>query len=174
MFFNKLKAISYVEVLLTLVIVGVISSIAIPTLKKYSQREELGRLAQKAYLTLNEAMDMSIIDNGPSYKWETGKASFTKYIVPYLKVASTPGSYIVVTKDNMKITCTGASYSSSGSINELILTVDVNNDKGPNKSGKDIQGFILNLAESKVRPNGNDTQKLFENNWKFTNELWNK
>ena len=103
MFLKKLKAISYVEVVLTLVIVGVISALAIPSLKRYSQKTELGVLAKKAYLTLNEAMDMSIIENGPAYKWTYTSISdsFNKYIVPYLKVARKISTLEVLTKDNM-------------------------------------------------------------------------
>lgn len=173
MFLKKLKAISYVEVLLTLVIVGVISSIAIPSLKKYSQREELGRQAQKAYLTLNEAMDMSIIDNGPAYKWTytSPSTTFKQYVVPYLKVARTISTLEVLTKDNMKFKCSSAQTSPKVI---LYITVDVNGDKGPNKSGKDIFVYGVNFNDSKVTPNDDVTKKLFENNWKFTDELWNK
>ena len=171
MFFNKLKAISYVEVLLTLVIVGVISSIAIPTLKKYSQREELGRQAQKAYLTLNEALDMSIIDNGPAYKWKAGN-NFNTYIKPYLKISK--DNYNMssrtwsVTKDNM---CVCVLANGSG-FDYIIL--DVNADKGPNVNGKDRFYFKMDYTNSKVEPNEENTKKLFQNNWKFTDELWNK
>ena len=173
MFLKKLKAISYVEVVLTLVIVGVISALAIPSLKRYSQKTELGVLAKKAYLTLNEAMDMSIIENGPAYKWTYTSISdsFNKYIVPYLKVARKISTLEVLTKDNMKFSCNTATI---GSKVILYVRVDVNNDKGPNELGKDIFVFSVNFTESKVTPNEENKKKLFENNWKFTDELWNK
>ena len=171
MFFKKLKAISYVEVLLTLVIVGVISSLAIPALKKYSQREELGRQAQKAYLTLNEAMDMSIIDNGPAYKWKHTNISnsFNKYLVPYLKVARTISTSQVLTKDNMKFSSYTAQISPKVVLN---VTVDVNGDKGPNKSGKDIFTFGVDFAEGKVTPNNDVTRNQISRNKNITNLLY--
>lgn len=169
MFLKKLKAISYVEVVLVLVIVGVVSSLAIPTLKRYSQKEELGRLAQKAYLTLNEAMDQSIMENGPTYKWRDNGFNFDKFIGSYLKTSSKNaalGEYL--TKDGMKITYNRISNQLAG------VSVDVNDTKGPNVSGKDIFEFDLMFSTSQIVPANDATKALFENNWKFTDELWNK
>ena len=187
MLFNKLKAISYVEIILVLVIVGVVSSLAIPTLKRYSQREELGRLAQKAYLTINDAMDSSIVENGPSYKWkipEDGNA-FGKYIAPYLKQSSATGSdnavTSVITKDGMEIELnTGIlNYgqgvdTSTGNLGTIFLNIDVNGDKGPNMTGKDQHSINIDCTRSKVVPSGVATTALFQNNWKFTDDIWNR
>ena len=100
MFLKKLKAVSYVEVVLVLVIVGVISAIAIPSLKRYSQREELGRQTQKAYLTLTEAFDQAVTLYGSSRKWPTGQGAFTSYIVPQLQVYKTVSGTQVIKKES--------------------------------------------------------------------------
>ena len=53
MILKKLKAVSYVEIILVLTIVGVISSIAIPSMKRHSQKTEFGALAKKAYFSIS-------------------------------------------------------------------------------------------------------------------------
>ena len=172
MFFKKLKAVSYVEVVLVLVIVGVISAIAIPSLKRYSQREELGRQTQKAYLTLTEAFDQAVTLYGPSRKWATGQAAFTSYIVPQLQVYKTVSGTQVITKDGMDFRA--GSYA-SGEWAYLGIIVDVNgSEKGPNKYGKDIHIFDIKYNTGKVEPSYADTVSLYENNWKFTDGIWNK
>lgn len=184
MFFNKIKAVSYVEIVLVLVIVGVISSLAIPSLKRYSQKEELGRLAQKSYLTLNDAIDNSIMENGPTYKWKKPQDgnSFGKYIAPYLKQSSTTGTgnavTSVITKDGMKISFDSnlkeMNDTSTGYLATIFINIDINGDKGPNVTGKDRHEFSIDCIRSKLNPSNPYTKELFANNWKFTEEMWNR
>lgn len=172
MFLRKFKAVSYVEVVLVLVIIGVISAIAIPSLKRYSQREELARQTQKAYLTLTEAFDQAVTLYGPSRKWITGQGAFSTYIVPQLQVYKTVSGTHVITKDGMDFQ---AGSFASGSSAYLGIIVDVNGlDKGPNKYGKDKHIFDIKYHTGKVEPSYSDTITLYENNWKFTDELWKK
>lgn len=175
---NKSKAFTFAELALVLLIIGVISALTIPSLKKTSQRHELARRAQKAYFTLEECFEQALLLHGPAYKWESGKA--TTYINEHLKASSS------VTQDNMKytISCTDTGCD---------FTVDVNGEnKEPNLTGKDI--FKFKLTFSKVDPTDNatetiggtkidttdqirpldDAKTLQENNWKFTDQLWNK
>ena len=128
-------------------------------------------MVKKSYLTLNEAIDNSIMDNGASYKWSAGN-NFDTYIKPYLKISkdnyNMSSRTWFVTKDNMCI-----SVLENGAGFDYII-VDVNSDKGPNTDGKDRLYFKMDYQNSKVEPYGDVTQKLFENNWKFTDEMWNK
>lgn len=169
MLFKKLKAVSYVEVILVLVIVGVISSISIPALKKHSQKNELGRLTQSAFLRLNQAVDNSILLNGPTRNWSVANSGdFFKYLLPSF-MALSKGSAHVVTKDKMQFSINSGEVKSYTTI-----TVDVNGTSvGPNKTGKDIHLFQIKHSNGTVEPIG-DTLTLAQNGWKFTDALWYK
>ena len=53
--FKKSKAFTIAELLLVLFIIGIISTLTVPTLRKFVFRSQFERGAQKAYLTINEA-----------------------------------------------------------------------------------------------------------------------
>lgn len=62
------KAFTLAEVLLTLGIIGIVAAITIPTLTKAYQRKVLEVQAKKSYSLLNQALQMTIEDNGAEYK----------------------------------------------------------------------------------------------------------
>lgn len=169
---KSLKAISYIEIILVLSIIGIVSAISLPVLKKHSQRTELGGLAQKAFLTLNEVIDNSILLNGPSRNWSTGGTSaFNDYFAPSFNYLTHNASgYSVTTKDKMVYT---AGEMSSTSIK---INVDVNGSQiGPNATGKDIHNFVFFYEKGLLSPvSGSDTEALAQNGWRFSDELWNK
>ena len=166
MLLKKLKAVSYVEVILVLTIIGVVSSMAIPTMKKYTQKQEFAKDAQKAYYVLNEVIDNATMTKGPIRKISADKV-FDTFLKPSFKVNSSGNNY-VVTKDGMKF----VQYNSDTEY--IYISVDVNGAaKGPNAAGKDIQYFKIKLSDGTVLPEG-DTKILYENNWTYPDELWNK
>lgn len=166
MLLKKLKAVSYVEVVLVLVIIGVVSSMAIPTLKKYTQKQEFAKGAQKAYYTLNEVVDNSITTKGPIRKMSADTV-FNNFLKPSFKYTSSGNNY-VVTKDGMRF------YQYSYNDYGISIQVDINGTgKGPNVDGKDRHYFEIKLSDGKVLPI-NDTKVLYENNWTYTDALWNK
>ena len=170
MLLKKLKAVSYVEVILVLVIVGVISSISIPAVKKHSQKNELGSMAKKAFLSLNQAVDNAILVNGPTRNWSaTDSKAFFAFLIPSFTSLS-KSSIAVVTKDKMRF------YIKPDEKNEgfTIVYVDVNGTNvGPNKEGKDIHSFNVMHNNGTIEPIG-DTLELAKNSWRFTDTLWYK
>lgn len=57
---KKLKAVTLVELLVVLTILGVVAALTIPGLSKHSQRTEYAKLAQKGYVTLEGAFDLAV------------------------------------------------------------------------------------------------------------------
>lgn len=167
MFLKKSKAVSYIEVMLVLVIIGTVSALTIPSMKRHSQRHELGALAQTAYLMLNDALDNSILENGPTRNWTIKSTFLFEYFAPSMQCLES-NARITITKNGMKFQ--GETYAGP----KYIITVDVNGaEKGPNKTGKDQHKFEFDYKNSKIVPYS-DTELLYKNNWKFTDELWYK
>ena len=184
---KKSKALSYVELILVIGLIGVVASLTVVPFKRHSQRKELGHLAHKAYLTLEDAVDNAILTSGPIRNWGMSSSSTfcTVYLLPNMKYSSSncaANPPYVVTKDNMKfsVRCedTSARY--------CYIDVDVNNDLNPNKTGKDQFEFqisrtsvpdakglpIVYDAES-VKPAGwGGADILMLNGWEFTDKLW--
>lgn len=169
MLLKKLKAVSYVEVILVLVIVGVISSISIPAVKKHSQKNELGSMAKKAFLSLNQAVDNAILLNGPTRNWSaTDSKAFFAFLLPSFTSLSKSLTY-VVTKDKMRFY-----IDSSEKADYTTVYVDVNGTNvGPNKDGKDRHFFKVMHNNGTIEPIG-DTLELAKNSWRFTDALWYK
>lgn len=161
---------TFAELALVLMIIGVIAAMTIPSLKKHSQRSEFARNAQKAYFTLNECYEQALLINGPAYKWKSGTASGN--ISTHLKL--TPQG---TTQDGMN-------YSISCSNTGCNFTVDINGStKDPNRTGKDIHKYKLTFGKADTTKNAKDadqivcdgdTKTLQQNNWKYTDALWNK
>ena len=59
-----LKAVTLVELLVVLTILGVVAALTIPGLSKHSQRTEYAKLAQKGYVTLEGAIDLAVSKTG--------------------------------------------------------------------------------------------------------------
>ena len=82
------------ETLITLVIIGVIAAITVPTLIIKHQKEETVTRLKKAYSTLSQTTARAIADNGPIKTWELGEVTngndaytfVSKYFLPYLNV----------------------------------------------------------------------------------------
>ncbi len=163
------KAFTFAELALVMLIIGVIAMLTIPNLKRFSQRTTFERGAQKAYFTFNEAVDQAIVKNGPPYKWGSDAQ---KYIEEQLKIDDSTG----LTRDGMELTVSCTSTKCD-------FTADVNGPKKePNTEGKDIFKFLLTFAKKedmgnqdsdKVEPQ-DDAMDLMQNNWKFTDALWDK
>ncbi len=169
MLLKKIKAVSYVEVVLVLIIIGVVSSMAIPTLKKYTQKQEFAKDAQKAFYTLNEVVDNATMIKGPIRKISADKV-FSDFLQPSFK-KQTAGTNYTTTKDGMKF----VKYTPTTADSEHIyISVDVNGSaKGPNAAGKDIQYFKIKLSDGTVLPD-DVTEILYQNNWIYPDELWNR
>lgn len=177
--FKKSKAFTFAELALVLIVIGIVSMLTVPALRKFIFRSQFERGAQKAYFTLNEAYDEAVLLYGPPHKWETGKAG--SYIQEQLKLQENG-----LTADGMEIqiSCTDENCE---------FIADVNGPKKePNEAGRDI--FEYKLSFGKVDPKENEkgelpdvgevditervipqetAYELMQNNWKYTDDLWN-
>ncbi len=97
-FDNSFKRVAFTlaEVLITLGIIGVVAAITMPTvINKHRERKTVAKV-KKFYSTINQALLMSIKDNGYVDEWdifeineETGSIKndkFASYFKPYLKI----------------------------------------------------------------------------------------
>jgi prepilin-type N-terminal cleavage/methylation domain-containing protein len=88
------KAFTLAEVLISLVIIGVIAAITVPTMIKNYQKEEIISKLKKVYSTLSQTTLKAMADNGPPEAWEiNGSGTFNSakeavhtYLFPYLSV----------------------------------------------------------------------------------------
>ncbi|MBR6163005.1 type II secretion system protein, partial [bacterium] len=83
------------EVLITLVIIGVIAALTVPTMIAKYQKQALTTAFKKSYSIVSQAIAKSQMENGPLETWdfpssvnnETTAQVVEKYILPYLQVA---------------------------------------------------------------------------------------
>ncbi len=174
MLYKKNRAMTFAELALVLTIIGVISALVLPGLKKYSQKTELGEQTRNVYLTLEDMLDNAILSEGPIRNWDFDSSTFfERYVVPNVKYTSASKSY-VYTMDGAKLTL----LSCDGSMCQI--QADVNGDKYPNLSGKDIHVFQITkdgdddyYRPETVQPlEGSAAELLRLHNWKFSDNLW--
>lgn len=89
---NRYKAFTLAEVLITLVIIGVVASLTIPSLVNDTNDQELKEKFRKDFSSLSQAIRLIAIDNGGSFR--NVVASFgdiyqSKYLANYMKTIKT-------------------------------------------------------------------------------------
>ncbi|MBR1753460.1 type II secretion system protein, partial [bacterium] len=100
-----LRGFTLAEVLITLGIIGVVAALTIPTLISNNNKRIVETRLAKFYSTINQAIELSEVENGDKTKWDLlstnaddNIAWFNKYLEPYLKttkvVAENGGSSI--------------------------------------------------------------------------------
>ena len=169
------SAFTLAEVLITLVIIGVIAAITVPTLITKYQKEQTVTRLKKAYSALSQTTNRAIADYGPINTWEytDSKDFVNKFIVPYMSVmkpaqtqnegnwynkfnylnnieATFGGSKVrIYLNDGSSITGGIQGYSSvNPSLYRGAFYIDINGDKKPNKVGKDMFLFFYYLTDS--------------------------
>lgn len=160
------KGFTLAEVLITLVIIGVIAALTLPNLITKHEKEQTVIKLRKAYSILQDATKLSVIENGSTAEWDISlgeRAIAEKYFAPYLKSSK----WISSGKRTYKTVRTGTNHVVSNAFylvladgmllrtskwnNEtLMLIVDINGKKGPNKTGRDLFSFTICL---KTKPN---------------------
>lgn len=181
---NGAFAFTLAEVLITLLIIGVVAALTIPILMQNHAKQETVSRLQKTFSTLNSAVQMSVVENGPVQNWsyptvdwdETqSRAWWNTYFVPYSNLSVVKEC----TYDN-RTECwaidakyldgsvggglggyffwllkDGSSISFlSLSTEDAQLSVDLNGLKKPNIIGKDIFYFVINKTYGRVRFGG--------------------
>lgn len=163
--FNKTKAYTLAETLLTLVIIGIISALTIPTLKHNADEKKFVTLTQKAFNTISDATVRLETKYGNSNFWNS--SNYPKW---YKEVMNFDLGAPVNT--NVKSTSfAGSSYTLWNSNNTYIgadgmywridtkkekdapnFIVDINGPQLPNVIGIDIHAFFL--TEDGIVPQG--------------------
>ena len=176
---NLSKAMTFAEVLLVVGIIGTIAILSLPGLKKHSQMSEMGRLAQKSYQIVEEAMENAILTHGSMTKWkfDDNKYFCETYLAPNVKTVevncgdTAAGDYFL--DNNYIISTNGIKFyvrECSGSY--CHVHVDVNSSKLPNKYGKDQFEFAVYKKQQKVTPYCPVERWLRANDWRFTKTVW--
>ena len=158
---NRKKAFTLAEVLITLVVIGVIAAITVPTLVANYRREATSAKLKKFYSTLHQVSHRAKSDGKNWEYWAEesnpiadaveGKSGVSKefadyYLLPYLnKIASvkndSAGNLLVFLTDGTKFLV----YHSEC----LHFIFDLNGDGKPNERGRDIFDFLFCSHHSK-------------------------
>ncbi len=134
---NKKSGFTLAEVLVTLMIIGVIAAMTIPSLMQNTAQQEYKAGFKKAVSMLNQAVTLNYALDGEDATSFTGADMF-HLLTKRLNVMSTYNNNIIYTADGMKLTVTGAQNGCQTDGNAVdgycaVVEVDVNGPKGPNK-----------------------------------------
>ena len=172
---KKLAAVTLVELLAVLAIMGTVTALTLPGLKKHSQKSEYAALAQKGFVTLEQALEMASDEQGKeigeindSEVGDDGGILLQKYLKKHLNyikdcTSSTSNNSECSTnytpfEGGTKITPTiravilmdGVVIAGRGAGDgQNSFIIDVNADAAPNREGVDV--FLFNYR--KYNPN---------------------
>lgn len=168
-------AFTLAEVLITLGIIGVVAAVTMPMLIANYQKKVTVNGLKVAYSLFSQALESSVQENGSMSDWEYSYTDMPpKYIFPYIETTGIVKKYTMYTtygnKDKYgdqkfgflywggwtsgKIYSlkNGMTYSLIYDNGNLILTVDINGVKGPNRLGRDGFVFYLDTKKDKLMP----------------------
>ena len=182
---NKNKGFTLAEVLITLGIIGVIAPLTLPNLVANFQKKQTAAQLKSVYAILNQAYLASVLDNGEVENWDWGSLDTygnnfgAKYIIPYLKKVSNAPYYTwynlkgddslngrslgYILPNGMILRFWGLNFVNGGSGNKykthLMMFIDINGIKKPNKFGRDV--FVFSIfpfvkANTNVMPSSNE------------------
>ncbi|MCD7879492.1 MAG: type II secretion system GspH family protein [Candidatus Gastranaerophilales bacterium] len=155
------RAFTLAEVLITLVIIGVIAAITVPTIMANHQKQETAAKLKKFYSTLSNAIQLEEIEN-PGFIKAVLKSVSSRAEIEDGSWNGSLGKYMPVTKTNQTYTRNGSvgaseNYSNVYALNDGSLIIrarkegegsisifyDTNGYKAPNRHGKDIYKFTI-------------------------------
>jgi len=164
---NKTKsAFTLAEVLITLVIIGIVATLTIPTaINKYQKEQTVSQLKQ-IYSQLNQAVRLAVPKYGEPSTWDYSISTsefFDRYLtnfvtvkelvynaneVPYKGCNSNIENGLLIMKSGSKIKVlnSGAmifTRTDNNNVRRKGFVVDINGFKGPNKFGRDTFFFYL-------------------------------
>lgn len=90
--FNKKCAFTLAEVLITLVIIGVIAAVTIPTVVNNTKKQEYVSKLKKTYSTLSQATAKIVAENGSAENWVTSTEGVYNLYKKHLSIAKDCGS----------------------------------------------------------------------------------
>ena len=173
------NAFTLAEVLVTLTIIGVIASMAIPTLLQSTQNAELKTAWKQNYAILSQTVNKLQLDTGSNLEeYSVTMHSFETELKPYIQMISDstgdllyPQALITTTYKDMsgnpvngRLMDDGQFIMNNGALvmienyppynTPLMLWVDVNGfEKGPNILGKDLYGAEV-VGHNRLLPMG--------------------
>lgn len=176
------RAFTLSEVLITLVVIGVVAAITIPTITVGHQKTETITRLKKALSVANQALQASMMENGEVSAWyNKSEIGLNKYMATYwhpyfrnIKICDTyqkcdydsrqPYKNPNGTKHGQTLTIANTRvpfltddnilYTVSPSDGSFILTVDTNGANKPNKFGRDLFYFEYDPEGKSIRPYG--------------------
>ena len=166
--YKILRGFSLAETLIAVVILGILAAITVTSVIKNCQKTQTLTKLKKTYSAINQAIDISVIENGPVDTWQgTSQEKIRDYIIPYFKVREVitlpearrrAGKYYEISGNQergLTIMGIGEADNRAYAINlrdntqiwiihsSILMTflVDLNGSKKPNTFGKDV--FML-------------------------------
>lgn len=184
---QKLSAFTLAETLITLMVIGVIAVMTIPTLKDHSDEVKYVTAAKKAYASVTAATTTAEAKHTDSFFWNflTGRNKVIKWYKEALntmpqdaseswKVIYLDGSVWMnnfrpdfVTADGMAWLITDGGYGCGGAV-----IIDTNGAQQPNTIGIDIHGYRVGNDSCKASDYGvfpmGDNRNDFNTSWACT------
>lgn len=108
----KKAAFTLAEVLITIGIIGVVAAITIPGLITSYQKNATAVKVEKFYSMINQAVRLSMVDNGEPKSWDLPEKAFhytsnvnyfNQYFAPYLKASSYKKVYIPAHENSLAV-----------------------------------------------------------------------
>ncbi len=153
---KEIKGFTLAEVLITLVIIGIIAAITVPVVMANHRKTETSSKLKKFYATMSNAIKLAENEEGiPSYDWDfslDGKEFFEKYLKKHVvtgEVEDTDsqryrnGNWLYFDVKFNDGAIMGFDWWGSDNGRIMMFIVDVNGDKGPNESGRDVFDFAI-------------------------------
>lgn len=162
-FTNKKSGFTLAEVLVTLMIIGVIAAMTIPSLMQSTAQQEFRAAYKKAVSMINQAVTLNYALDGRDATDYSG-ANFIDLMTQRLNVMSMDGTDAMYTADGMWFSTAGSTAGTACNANNTatpdavcsVVKVDVNGQKGPNKVTTSTQNvfdiFTINIYPQKAMP----------------------
>lgn len=161
---NKKHGFTLAEVLITLVIIGVIAAMTVPTLMQSTGSEEYKTAFKKSVAMLNQAITMNYALLGADLSTVSGTQDLVDNFSSRLSVLKSDTTSIY-TADGMKFTFPGTVCPASATTCSEYVVVDVNGDKGPNTvtmTANDVKDiFSVSLYANRAVPNEVGSQIMY-------------
>lgn len=152
----KIKAFTLAEILLTLIIIGVVSALTVPTLKNHSDESTYVAATQKAMSEVAAAVANIETIHGDASTWDFNSSTTRNWFKNSMNIVPMPNnsnswkhtglsgeekdfSAHFFTADGMAWSIGNCNYSCGGGC----IIIDVNASQPPNTIGVDIHGFRI-------------------------------